>query len=844
MSTTPRQFAAMPAPSKPESTKPPSIASASIPDTLAALHVNPDTGLTHAQVEASRQASGYNEVADKKGHPLLIFLGKFWGLSAWMLELIMVLSAVLGKLSDLAVVGALLVINAVLSFLQERRAAGVVEALRRRLRVNARVRRDSTWQVIAARELVPGDIVRVRPGDIIPADVKLLTGGLKVDQSALTGESKDADKAPADVLSSGSVVRRGEGNGVVLLTGAKTYFGRTTQLVQEARPKLHIEAVVARVVRWLFVIVGALLGMVVVLSLVRGAPLLEMVPLMLVLLMSAVPVALPVMFTVSMAFGSKELARRGVLVTRLSAAEDAATMDVLCVDKTGTITRNQLAVTGVIPLEHATESDVLFAGALASREANQDPIDLAFLAAAKDRHIFDGVPAVTPVSFAPFDAKNRRTEAMVEENGQRFRVMKGAVRTVAEACGLQPPAIEALEARVSLSAAKGYRTLAVARGPETGAPALVGLVSLNDPPRPDARDLIAALRNLGVAVKMLTGDALAVASEIARGVGLPRILRMADLKSASAQAGSKTPDLLAGADGLAEVFPEDKYIVVKQLQAAGHVTGMTGDGVNDAPALRQAEVGIAVSTATDVAKGAASVVLTEPGLTNIVALVEQGRTIYQRILTWIVNKISRTILKASFVAIAYVVTGKFVVSVFAMLLLTFMTDFAKISLATDHVRSSRKPETWNIGGFITVSVVLGIAMVAEALGFLWIGWSRFGLASNDGALYTFSFLLLLYLAVFSVVSARERHAFWSTMPSKALTAALTAETLTGTLLTRVGLPGLTPLSWSQTLAIFAYAMVSCLVVNDAVKVVMIRWRVGDVLSTESIEVTPQIAKHA
>ena len=264
------------------------------------------------------------------------------------------------------------------------------------MQVNARVRRDSSWQVIPARELVPGDIVRVRPGDIIPADVKLLTGALSVDQSALTGESKDADKKPGEVLSSGSVVRRGEGNGVVMLTGAKTYFGRTTQLVQEARPKLHIEAVVAKVVRWLFVIVGALLGVVIVLSLIRGAPLIEMIPLMLVLLMSAVPVALPVMFTVSMAVGSKELAKRGVLVTRLSAAEDAATMDVLCVDKTGTITMNQLAVTGVIPLEHATEADVLFAGALASQEANQDPIDLAFLAAAKAQHVFDSLPAVTP----------------------------------------------------------------------------------------------------------------------------------------------------------------------------------------------------------------------------------------------------------------------------------------------------------------------------------------------------------------------------------------------------------------------------------------------------------------
>jgi magnesium-transporting ATPase (P-type) len=382
-----------------------------------------------------------------------------------------------------------------------------------------------------------------------------------------------------------------------------------------------------------------------------------------------------------------------------------------------------------------------------------------------------------------------------------------------------------LEDRVGEAALKGYRTLAVARSPETGAPALVGLVTLYDPPRPDAKQLIASLRGQGVAVKMLTGDALAVASEIARGVGLPNIRRVADLKAASVQAGNEAVDLLAGADGFAEVFPEDKYIVVQHLQAAGHVTGMTGDGVNDAPALRQAEVGIAVSTATDVAKGAASVVLTDPGLTNIVTLVEQGRTIYQRILTWIINKISRTILKAAFVAIAFVVTGKFVVSAFAMLLLVFMTDFAKIALATDHVQPSKKPETWNIGGFITVSAVLGVAMVAEALLFLYIAWSRFGLATNDNALYTFSFQTLLYFGIFSIVSARERRWFWSTMPSKTLVAALTLDALVGTALTFVGLPDLMPLPWWQTLAVLGYAMVACLVVNDTVKVAMIKWRV-------------------
>jgi H+-transporting ATPase len=798
----------------------PDIAAASIPETLAALQVNPDTGLAAPRIDILRKEYGYNEVEERKGHPALQFLGKFWGISAWMLELIMILSAVLGNYADVAVVAALLVINAVLSFTQEHRAAGVVQALRRRLQISARVRRDSNWRVIPARELVPGDIVRLRTGDIVPADIKLLAGAMRLDQSALTGESKEVDKASGAVLASGSIVRSGEGNGVVMLTGAKTYFGRTTELVQEARPKLHIEAVVANVVRWLFVIVGVLLTVVIVLSLAHHAPLIEMIPLMLVLLMSAVPVALPVMFTVSMALGSKQLAKHGVLVTRLSAAEDAATMDVLCVDKTGTITMNQLAVTDVMPLAGATSAQVILAGALASQEANQDPIDLAFLAAAKAQHEPDGIGLAVPISFAPFDAKNRRTEAVIELNGVRERVTKGAVRTLAAVCGLTLPETDALEVRTAAAAAKGYRTLAVARGSVNAPPRLLGLVSLYDPPRPDAKYLIATLVKLGIAVKMLTGDALQVACEIGAGVGLPNIRRMADLKAASNQ--TEPAD---GADGFAEVYPEDKYLVVQHLQAAGHVTGMTGDGVNDAPALRQAEVGIAVSSATDVAKGAASVVLTDPGLSNIVVLVEQGREIYQRILTWVINKISRTILKAAFVAIAFVVTGQFVVSAFAMLLLVFLTDFAKISLATDNVRASKQPETWNIGGFIAVSVVLGLAMVAETLLLLWFGWAKLDLGSNLRSLHTFSFLLLLYFGVFSVVSARERRGFWATLPSKTFMAAISADAIIGTLLTYAGLPGFTPLAIWQTSGIFLYALIASLVANDALKVQLIKWRI-------------------
>ena len=801
------------------------LVSMSIPETLETLETNSDSGLSQTQVDERIKQHGYNEVIEKKESPILRFLLKFWGLSAWMLELIVILSAILGKYQDLVVVSVLLIVNAILSFFQESRATGVLDTLRKRLQVSARILRDATWQIIPARELVPGDIIRLRSGDIIPADIKLLTGELSVDQSTLTGESVDVDKKVGDVLSSGSIVRRGESNGVVMLTGAETFYGRTTELVQQARPKLHIEAVVAKMVQWLFIIVSVLLIAVILVSLNRGMLLVDIIPLMLVLLMSAVPVALPVMFTVSMAVGSAELAKRGVLVTRLSAAEDAAIMDVLCVDKTGTITMNQLAITSVIPLENVSDIDVLAAGALASQKANHDPIDLAFLTAAEEKHIFDKVPNITPISFSPFDTQSRRTEAVYKQNGQRFRVMKGAVRTIAETCGMSLKDIVLLEESIKDTTQKGFRSLAVARGPEIGPIELIGLVNLFDPLRPDAKQLIAELSSLGISVKMLTGDALSVAQEIGHSLDLKNIRRVSDIKSSGAQTNKESENLLEDADGLAEVYPEDKYTVVRQLQSGGYIVGMTGDGVNDAPALRQAEVGIAVKSATDVAKGAASVVLTDSGLIDILTLVEQGRSIYQRILTWIINKISRTILKAGYVAVAYLLTGKFVVSAFAMLLMVLLNDSAKISLATDQVRPSRNPETWKIGGFITVSIVLGVAMVLESLALLRYCWSWFGLVTNEGALHTFSFLIMFYMAVFSIISIRERRRFWATKPSKTLGIALFMDALLGTFFAVIGIPGLTPIPWWQLLVVFGYAMFMGLVVNDTIKILLIKWLV-------------------
>jgi H+-transporting ATPase len=545
---------------------------------------------------------------------------------------------------------------------------------------------------------------------------------------------------------------------------------------------------------------------------------------MLVLLLGAVPVALPVMFTVSMAVGSMELARKGVLVTRLSASEDAATMDILCVDKTGTITMNRLSVADVLPVNGYGEDDVLLHGYLASQQANQDPIDLAFIAAVEQKGI-DAHPFVQQ-SFSPFDPRTRRTEAVVQGTEEQFRVVKGAVDAVAQACGLDETAINDLDAHANEYAQKGYRTLAVARTNDAGAFGLVGLVILYDKPRPDSAALIAGLRERGIAVKMLTGDALPIAREIAGSVGLDRnISRASDLERLAKEDMSKAADLAEASSGFAEIYPEGKYAVVQSLQARGHVVGMTGDGVNDAPALRQAEVGIAVSNATDVAKGAASVVLTEEGLSSIVNLVENGRRIYQRILTWVINKISRTILKSAFVVGAFLVTGKFVISAQAMLLMVLMTDFVKISLSTDNVRGSQFPERWDIVGPVKLSIAMGLLMVAEAFGLLWIGLRYLGLRIDDPALYTYSFLTLLFFAIFSILVVRERRHFWSSRPSWTMLLALGLDLIAGATIGAVGIPGLAPLPVGQILIVLAYALVFSLLVNDMIKGLLVK-RVG------------------
>lgn len=793
-----------------------------VDSTLARLNSTLDTGLSHAEVARRLSTYGRNTIEEKTTSPVVLFAKKFWSPSAWMLEAILILSVVLGKKADAWVTLGLLLLNAVISLSQELRAHSAVEALKQRLQVMTRTLRRGKWDMLVASELVPGDIVRLRMGDFVPADVKIVSGDVAVDQSSLTGESDIAAKSRGDIAFAGSLVKKGECTGVVVLTGPKTLYGKTVQLVQLARPKLHMEAVVGKVVRWLFTIVGGLVALITILAPIRGYSLLEVLPLSLVILMSAVPVALPVMFTVTTALAAQMLGKKGVLVSRLSAAEDAATMDVLCVDKTGTITQNRLTVALTCPEPGFTEDDVLLAAALASNEADQDMLDLAILRAEESRG--PSLGKYKQDHFMPFSPELRRTEAQVTGPEGTFRVMKGAVHTLLELVHLSPERQKAVESLLGATSAKGYRVLGVARTRSVYDETiiLVGLLCLYDAPRPDSRSLIEQLRGLGVKVKMLTGDARPVASEIARQVGLGNIITAAEARNSEQEKNQFNSAVLQNVDGLAEVFPEDKFSVIEALQREGHVVGMTGDGVNDAPALQAAEVGIAVSTATDAAKSAASVVLTTEGLAGIIDLVENGRAVYQRILTWIVNKVSRTILKSGFVVLIFLITGRFVISALAMVILVFMTDFVKVSLATDHVTPSSQPDNWRIGRQIVLGVVIGLLMLCEALAIFWAGMRIFGIPPASPLLTSLSFQVLLFLAIFSILSIRERRFFLKSRPGRALSIALLADAALGVVFGLKGFINMPSLALGTLVFTIGACMFAALVLNESAKLLLLK----------------------
>jgi H+-transporting ATPase len=590
------------------------------------------------------------------------------------------------------------------------------------------------------------------------------------------------------------------------------------ELVQTAEPKLHMEEVTSGVVRWLVIIVSSFLAVALAFSALKGTALIGVLPLAVVLMVSAIPVALPTMFAISMAFGSLDLMKKGILITRLSAIEDAATMDIVCADKTGTITMNKLSLEEEMAVSPFRREDVILYGVLSSQEADQDPIDLAFLSAAKESGV--SLAGFLRKKYTPFDPSTRRTEAIVENKEGQFRVVKGAVNTVVPLCRNGKDEFSKIEGNVESLSEKGDRAIAVAKGTIGNSLTLVGLAFLYDKPRPDSRQLMRELRELGLKVKMLTGDALPVAKEVARELNLGgAISRISDLKGKTAD---QILPLVEESDGFAEIYPEDKYFIVKSLQQGSHVVGMTGDGVNDAPALKQAEVGIAVSSATDVAKKAASAVLTTEGLEGIVDLVKMGRMTYQRIITWILNKIIKTFQITVFVVLAFLITGEYVISSLHIILLLFLTDFVTLSISTDNVRYSPKPDTWNISGLVKVALLLGIIIIAELMILLYTGFYYFGFIRHMDQLHTFTFQILIYVELLDLLVIRERKHFWNSRPSKFLLLIIAADLSFVFLICVLGLPGIVPIPAAAAFTVVVLSLIVVFIINDPIKVRLIR----------------------
>lgn len=759
----------------------------------------PAGGLSSAEARRRLAESGPNSMPDTSAHPVRRALGKFWAPVPWMLEAAIVLECVLGKFVEAGIIAGLLVFNALLGLFQESRAQATLTALKSRLALNASVQRDGTWSIVPAADLVPGDVVKLSLGGVVAADMKLVSGNVLLDHSMLTGESVPIDAAPGAQTFAGALVRRGEAVAVVTATGARTRFGRTAELVRTAHVVSSQQKAVLLVVRNLAIFSGVVIAILLAFALYRHMPLAEIVPLVLTAVLASIPVALPATFTLSAALGARALAGRGVLSTRLTAVDEAGTMDVLCVDKTGTLTRNALTVVTVQPMSGFDIPHVLMLAALASAEGGQDPIDTAIRAAAAGNVASD---ALVLVKFTAFDPAKKMAEASATDStGRTQRIVKGAFAVIA---GLSEPSPTSAAQAAELEA-KGYRVLAVAAG-APGALKLVGMLGISDPPRDDSAALITELHSLGVRAVMVTGDAPATAAVVARAVGLD-----GEICPPGPIPDGVKPAAFAVFAG---VLPEDKYKLVKAFQQGGHVVGMCGDGANDAPALRQAQMGIAVSTATDVAKSAAGMVLTEPGLGGIVAAVREGRVTFQRMLTYTLNSITKKIVTALLLVFGLVTTGHAILTPLLMVILMIAGDFLAMSLTTDNVDPSPSPNTWRIGHLTIAGVVIGAALLVFCAGTLVVG--RFAMHLSAGALQTLTFVVLVFGSQATLYAIRQRRRMWGSRPSLWLLASSVADIVIAVILA-VGGIAMTSLPVGVIAGVFGAAVIFA-VVLDALKI--------------------------
>jgi H+-transporting ATPase len=709
----------------------------------------PFIGLTASEGRARLEKDGRNAVVDVALHPVRRALNKLWAPVPWMLEAAIILQLGLGDYVEAGVVSLLLLFNAALGFFREGRAQATLDALKSRLALIALVRRDEQWTTMPAAELVPGDVVKLSLGAVVAADMRLIEGSILIDQSMLTGESLPVEAESGTEVYAGALVRRGEAVALVTATGARTKFGRTAELVRTAIAESSQQKTVLYVVRNLVLFNGAVTVGLATYAFWLALPLSEVAPLILVAVLSSIPVALPSMFTLAAAVGARSLSRRGVLPTSLSAVDEAAGIDILCADKTGTLTRNELAVMSVCPMPTYDEAYVLALAALASSDGGQDPVDVAIRDAAGRTPFQDKLELI---AFVPFDPGVKRSEATVRQSdGVAIRVLKGAFVVVACMSQLPPEATS----RIDDLQAKGFRVLAVAAGPPESLK-MVGLIALSDPPRDDSADLVAELKSLGVRTVMVTGDAQATAEVVAGLVGI------------KGKVWGTTPlpeDLRADEFSIfAGVLPEDKFRLVKSLQKTGHLVGMCGDGANDAPALRQAQMGIAVFTATDVAKSAAGIVLTEPGLGGIVTSVNEGRRTFQRILTYTLRSIVHKVVQVLFLSAGVVITGHAILTPTLMVLMMVTGDFLAMSSSTDNVRPSPKPNTWRIRNLTIAGVIMGVVDLMFCVACLATGKLVIGLDTDTLRTLTVITLVFSGQALFYV--ARERQHIWSSLPGR------------------------------------------------------------------------------
>jgi H+-transporting ATPase len=770
-------------------------------------------GLSQAEAQRRLGKYGYNEITEKEISPILKFLSYFWGPIPIMIIVAAILSAVLKHWPDLGIILALLIINAVVGFREEHQAGNAIAALKEKLAVRANVKRDGKWAGIQARELVPGDIVRLRIGSIIPADARLLQGDpVQVDQSALTGESLPVEHKPGDAVYSGSILKQGEIDALVYGTGENTYYGKTAQLVQTAHTRSHLQIAVLKMADYLLIIAIVLAILIIGVAVSRHQSFLSVLQFALVLTIAAVPVAMPAVLSVTMALGAKVLAAKQAVVTKLTAVEEMAGIDVLCSDKTGTLTQASLTPGDPFTLPGIDAKQVIFNAALASRAEDQDPIDLAVLSGIKDKN---ELKSYNITHFQPFDPVHKRTEATVDQDGKEFKVTKGAPQVI---LALDPNADkihEEVDKAVGEFAGRGFRSLGVARTDKQGTWQFLGIIPLFDPLRDDSKTTIAETRKMGLQVKMVTGDQVAIAKEVARQLDLgTNIMDAAMFDQTKPHQADQTANAIEQADGFAQVFPEHKYHIVDVLQKRGHIVGMTGDGVNDAPALKKADAGIAVAGSTDAARAAASIVLLTPGLSVIVNAIIEARKVFRRMISYTTYRISETVALLAFLTIAILAFKVYPVTAIMIVLLAILNDGAILSIAYDNVHFTNEPQKWQMRTVLGVATIIGVFATIRSFGIFYLGNSVFHLDTNT--LRTLIYLNLSIGGHLTLFVSRTQGNFWTISPARILLIAVIGTQIVATFIAVYGFL-MTPLGWYYAGVVWGYCL-ALFLVQDWVKI--------------------------